>query len=135
LIGGEAAPAFVVSNVIFSGITAAGAGEFILKLDCEENIVGSGAAASCKGQNISDLRYRLVEDIFGGVLSHADAQALFSSGAISIDPASEVLPIGDPDAPHGGFTSKTITGPAQMHLHPNMILIIEASGSSYRYYN
>ena len=134
-VTGEVAPNFTIAAVSYVGMTAAGAGQFTVKFNCDSNITGSGATTACEGQLMTDLKYKLVEDTYGGTLTQAQAAALFPTGESSIDTGSELLAIGDADAANGGFVSKTLDGPNQMHNKPNMIIIIEAADTSYRYWN
>ena len=135
-VAGEAAPAFIVDSYTFDNITAAGEGQFTFTMECDgENIAGAGATATCKSQNmVSDVKYKLVEDTYGGVLTLADPDALFPAGETSVVDG-DILAIGAGGTVNGGFKTSLMTGPATLHNKPNMILILQVSDTSYRYYN
>jgi hypothetical protein len=139
-VSGIGAPAFKVKELSYVGMTAQGAGQFQFKLECDATLTGTGGTTACQDNLLSSLRYKLVKDTFGGVLDITQAASLFTTGGISIDP-TEVIPVGNGSLPKGGFMTppaadaEVLTGPNQMHLNPNMLLVIEASATSYTYYN
>lgn len=138
-VGGLEAPSFTIAGVTFNGITATGGGQFVFTLECTANITGAAATTACLESNFTDLKYKLVADTYGSTLTYADAQSIFASGPISIDTATDVVAIGAGGTVNGGFVTKSdasiLTGPDQMHLNPNMILVVEVAGTSYTYYN
>lgn len=138
-VNGQAAPSFTVKSVGFLSMTTAGAGQFQFTMECTDPLTGSGIAVACKDVKFIDLKYKLVEDTFGGVLTHAQAAGLFSSGSDSVAIPGDVVNPGQNGTINGGFVTKAgaqaLTGPNQMHSHPNMLLVLEASGTSYIYYN
>lgn len=137
-VTGQDATPLTVASLSFIGMTAAGAGQFQFTLDCNENVTGTAPALSCAGTALSDLKYKLVKDTFGGTLTLAQAAAIFDGSELSIDDADK-LAVGAGGAAHGGFVTKggasALTGPDQMHLNPNMLLVIQVAGVSYRYFN
>ena len=133
-VDGQAAPAFQVKSLSFAGITSAGAGEFSFTFECTQALTGSGVDSICKDLKLSQLKYILVKDTFDGTLNSTQAAALFASGGSSIT-LSEVLAAGSGGTANGGFASQTLAGPEQMHLNPNMILVIEGAAASYLYFN
>lgn len=133
-VGGQSAPALQVKSLSFSGITATGAGQFGFALECIQVLSGSGVDSICKDLKLSQLKYVLVKDTFNGVLSASAAAALFT-GASSTVALAEVIAPASGGLANGGFASKTLAGPDQMHLNPNMLLVIEGAGLSYLYFN
>ncbi len=134
-VSGQSAPGFEIISVAFEGVTETGAGQFVFTFECAETQLYTDILASCDNTLLVDLRYKLIADTYDGSLTLSEAQALFPNDEASIDPFSEVLSAGEAGTINGGFVSKTLDGPDQMHLNPNMILIIEANDKSYRYYN
>ena len=140
-VSGQVAPDFNIATngVNFVGITATGAGEFEFKFECASAQTGTGLTADCAGVTMSDLTYKLVEDTFGGTLTTAEAAALFPAGESSLL-AAEVYDAGTNGLTNGGFTTKlgtgsALVGPDAMHDNPNMILILQAADTSYKYFN
>jgi len=139
-VSGVGAPAFKVKELSFVGMTAQGAGQFQFKLECDSNLSGSGATLACQDNLLSSIKYKIVKDTYGGTLDVATAASLFPTGAIPIDP-TEIISVGDASLPKGGFMTPiasdpdVLTGPNQIHINPNMILVIEGSGTSYTYFN
>ncbi|NRA65501.1 MAG: hypothetical protein HRU19_13520 [Pseudobacteriovorax sp.] len=62
----------------------------------------------------------------------AEATTLFATAGSA---PNSTINVGDASFPNGGFESIDLTGPDQMHLNPNMILVVEADGKSYQYFN
>jgi hypothetical protein len=117
--------------VSFVGVTAGGAGQFDIILECTSDI---GVTDTCEGVDFTDTTYKLVEDTYTSTMSIGDANALFPAGESSI-----TLP-GDREAPggtttNGGFATVTLDGPDEMANNPNMILILQAADTSYQYFN
>lgn len=139
-VSGLGAPAFKVKELSFVGMTAQGAGQFQFKLECDTNLSGAGATLACQDVLLTGVRYKLVKDTYGGVLDITTAASLFPTGAIPIDVA-EIVNVGDAALPKGGFMTpiatdpEVLTGPNQLHLNPNMILVVEGAGTSYTYFN
>ena len=133
-VEGQAAPSFQVKSLSFTGITVAGAGQFSFSLECTQALTGSGVDSICKDLKLSQLKYILVKDTYSGTLNSTQAAALFASGSSSIA-LSEVRAAGSGGMANGGFASQTLVGPDQMHLNPNMILVIEGAAASYLYFN
>lgn len=137
-VSGQDATPMTVAALNFIGMTAAGAGQFQFTLDCNENVSGTAPALSCAGTSLSDLKYKLVKDTYSGTLTLAQAAALFDGSELSIADADK-LAVGAGGAAHGGFVTKggasALTGPDQMHANPNMLLVIQVAGVSYRYFN
>lgn len=135
-VNGFAAPSFTIDAVSFTGMTAAGAGQFVFTLECSEAVTGSGATEACAGLLLDDVTYKLVPDTYGGVLTIADAIALFPSGESVV---GGKLLAGEGGTINGGFTTVSGAGvlisPDEMHNNPNMILILEAANTSYLYFN
>jgi hypothetical protein len=134
-VSGVAAPGFDVSAFMYVDMMSDGSGMFQFKLQCQEDLVGTGADANCKSAPLSGLRYKLVQDTFNGVITAAEAASLIQSGAESID-AGEVIDAGtDSSMSFGGFATKVLKGPASLHLNPNMIFILETGATSYKFWN
>ena len=109
-VSGLGAPSFTISSVNFVGIDATGGGgQFEFTLECSANIDGAGVTAKCLDSEFVDIRYKLVEDIYGGTpMTMAQAQALFPTDEVSIDTGSaEVLAIGAGGTVNGGFVTKS----------------------------
>jgi hypothetical protein len=103
-------PSFTIHTVSFVGVTAGGAGQFDIILECTSDI---GVTDTCEGVDFTDTTYKLVEDTYTSTMSIGDANALFPAGESSI-----TLP-GDREAPggtttNGGFATVTLDGPDEM---------------------
>lgn len=129
-VNGQGAPDFTITSIDFSGMTAAGAGQFIFHFDCAIAQTGTGATTACRDVNLSELTYKLVEDTYGGTLTMADAQALFPAGETAVNTATDIHTVGN-----GGFNSAVVDGPAPISAKSNMILILQAADLSYLYFN
>lgn len=137
-VSGQDATPLTISGVSFVGMTAQGAGQFVFTLECGQVVSGTIPNLSCAGTSLANLKYKLVKDTFGGVLSYDQASALFTGAESGIADAERLAP-GQGGTTNGGFVTKSgasvLTGPNQMHSNPNMILIVQAGGVSYRYFN
>ncbi len=132
-VSGQDAPTFDIKGVTMTGMTAGGAGEFVLKAECDTAITGSAPNFVCGTTQITSLKYKLVKDTYSGTLTAAQAAAIFDGSETTVD-AADLLALGTSGATNGGFNSQTVTGPALMHSNPNMLFIIKA-GASYKYFN
>jgi hypothetical protein len=137
-VRGVLAPEFACNKLEFKAITVDGAGQFIFYCNCDLPTTGTGATQKCGDTLLDDIKYSLVKDTFAGVLTVDNAATIAGLGMTSIL-ATEKLAIGDPNASNGGFKTTAVlpylTGPNQMHLNPNMILLLQAEGVSYTYFN
>jgi len=118
-----------ITGVTMTGMAAGGAGEFTFKVDCNVAVTGTAPALSCGSNLMTTLKYVLVADTYSGTLNYAQAQALFASAGTTVASGDQFV------TGNGGFNTQTLTGPAQMHNNPNMLLVIQSGGSSYRYFN
>lgn len=138
-VNGYAPPSFTLNSKRYVGMTANGEGEFEFTLHC--TVALGNANTTCKDAILTDLDYKLVEDTFGGTLTLAQADTIFSTPGTEVD-ASEVVDAGDADQDgntlvRGGFytnESTLLTGPTTIHSKPNMILIVRNT-LSYLYFN
>lgn len=134
-VNGMDAPAFDVNAFTYVDMAADGAGKFQFKLECQSDLVGSGGDASCKSAPLSGLRYKLVKDTFGGVLTATQAAEILQDNPDVVD-ASEVIDASvDAAMVKGGFITKVLQGPALIHLNPEMIFVLETGGTSFKYWN
>ncbi len=137
-VSGQDATPMTIAALSFIGMTAQGAGQFQFTLDCDQNVTGTAPALSCAGTSLDALKYRLVKDDFGGTLTATSAAALFNGNEPAIAD-SEKLAVGAGGAVHGGFVTRSgasaLAGPNVMHSNPNMLLVIQVAGTSYRYFN
>jgi len=119
-----------ITGVTMTGMTTGGAGEFTFKVDCLVALSGAGPNYNCGANDMTTLKYRLVADTFGGTLTYAQAQTLFSGASSSVAAGDQFT--GTP----GGFNA-FVTGPNQMHNNPNMLFVIQSGGASgsYKYFN
>ncbi len=122
-IAGQDPPSYAVGLIQYVGMTATGAGQFVFRLDCTEAMVGS----VCKGVDVSDITYKLVDDTYSSLLTIGDASTIFATAGSA---AASTHATGN-----GGINTITLDGPDQMASNPNMILILEANGLSYQYFN
>ncbi|SMF52646.1 hypothetical protein [Pseudobacteriovorax antillogorgiicola] len=136
-VSGQSAPNFTIAAVSFTGLTATGAGQFGITLNCANAVSGSvaGSDIACDGVPLSDITYKLIQDTYSGTLTMSDASALFPTGESVVTVGTDGLDFGDATATNGGFVTVTLTGPDAMHSNPNMILILEAADTSYQYFN
>jgi len=137
-VSGQDATPMSISGASFVGMTNQGAGQFVFTLECAQVVTGTIPNLSCAGTALANIKYRLVKDTFGGVLTYDQAAALFNGSESSIADAERLAP-GQGGTTNGGFVTKSgaavLTGPNQMHTNPNMIFILQAGGVSYRYFN
>lgn len=130
-VASQPPPSFTIDAVAFVGVTAGGAGQFELTLECTSSI---GVSDDCEGVDMADITYKLVQDTYGGTLTLAQADALFPAGETVVAmPADRDAP--GAVNPNGGFHSTTIDGPNAMATNPNMIFIMQAADTSYQYFN
>ena len=134
-VNGVEAPAFDISKFAYVDMTANGAGVFSFKFQCSEALVGTDSSATCKGVPLSALKYKLVADTFNGTLAIQDASEIMSSSTQSIDIGEVIAAGSDAEMPFGGFESKLMFGPDKLHENPNMIMVLETQGTSYKYWN
>jgi hypothetical protein len=135
-VEGVAAPGFTISAVSFDGIaSSSGEGQFTFTLECTSTINETTTPYSCEGQGLDQIRYMLVEDTYSGTLTSSEAATIFSNGTPGTYSSGDELAAGAGGTTNGGMYTSSLTGPAQMHNTPNMILILEAEGTSYRYFN
>lgn len=136
-VNGQGYPSFTINSISYVGMTAGGAGQFIFKMECSSNITGAGveATTACLDGLWTDMRYKLIEDTYGSVLTLAQASALFPAGESSITWATDTIAVGAGGTTRGGFNTSTLDGPAAMHTKPNMILVLQVRDLSYKYFN
>lgn len=134
-VNGIEAPNFEIKLFSYVDMSAKGAGAFVFKFECATDLVGSDLEAKCGNSSLASLKYKLVQDSFSGVLTIDQASVLMSTATADIE-LVEVIPAGsDPAMPHGGFISKVLSGPDQMHLNPEMLVVLETAKTSYKYWN
>lgn len=129
--GAQSPPAFTIIKSQLLGETAGKGGQWVYTLECTSMMSGS----DCGGVNLSLIRYRLLQDTFNSDLLIAEAAALFPTGESSISLGTEDLAPGAGGTTNGGFVTKTLSGPDNLHTNNNMILILEANDLSYQYFN
>lgn len=120
-VAGDNPPDVEVFANAFVGMTATGAGQFTFDMECQAAIAGN----LCSGDDMTAWTWLLVEDTYGGSPTLTDLDALTPAGTGVVSGAINV---------NGGITSPTLNGPDQIHLKPNMILVIK-NGVSYKYFN
>lgn len=135
---GQEPPSFTIKSVNFAGVNMDGGGQFEFVMECTQMLDGVGTN-ECKGVDMSLITYRLVEDDFTDPdeLTFAEANALFPAGQSTVTlPGDKVAP-GALSTVNGGFITETLDGPDEMATgnHPHMILILQANGISYQYFN
>ena len=116
-VGGEEAPAFLMRKVELVGITVGGEGQYQITMECEENLV-SGASDTCKSQDLSGMKFKLIEDTYSGSLTLAEAASLFPADELSIQSGDIFAAGSDATYPAGGF-KPTVDGPGQLHSTAN----------------
>jgi hypothetical protein len=134
-VNGQDPPHFTIAAVTYDGMTAGGAGQFTFTLECDVAVTGSGATRACDGILLDDIKYKLIEDTYSSTMAIGDAVALFPTGESSITNPTDHLNTGAGGTTNGGFVTSSLNGPNQMHVKPNMILILEAADTSYLYFN
>ena len=148
-VSSVAPPSFTISTSTLVDITATGAGEWEFLLQCTAAISGAGDDRVCEEVDMfDDLRFMLVEDTFGSDPTVTELETAFGVLAGSGSPlASGDLHNAATSTVNGGFKTpdtgeaNVATGPAQMHLNPNMILILRSEDPgtpgefSWQYFN
>jgi len=134
-ISGADAPAFEVDEFRYLSMNSDGSGMFQFKLECSQALVGADTSATCDGAMLSEATYKLVPDTYSGVLSIADATAIMQAGTSMIDNTDVIAAGSDSEMPNGGFITKEARGPMQMHLNPEMILLVQMGANSFKYWN
>lgn len=162
-VSGNTAPNFLIKAVNFEAITplatpgvasSGGAGVFDFLLECATPQTNSGLiTAACYDVTLTDLKYLLVADTYTGVLTTAQADALFTAAVgktiLLTDIIANTGSALGATLTKGGFVTKlgtanplpalnALVGPNQMHLNPKMILILQvgtAGNYSYLYFD
>lgn len=141
-----APPSFTLDTANLVNITATGAGEWEFILQCSANISGAGDDRVCAQVDMFDnLRVKLVEDSWSSSPTVTDLESAFGTAANSgnaiatgdIHDAGTTTVKGGFKTPNTG-EANVLTGPDQMHLNPNMILILRSEDSgqySWQYFN
>ncbi|MEY4064280.1 MAG: hypothetical protein RIR26_488 [Pseudomonadota bacterium] len=132
-IAGSDSPNMEISSINISSLAAGGVPSWLIKFDCNSNVVNGNACPSAGGeaQKISDMDVKVIEDTTNGTLTLAQADSLFESAGGS----AVFVPMGD--LPHGGM-SGTFTGPGPVYLKRNLLIVVRYrsnSSASYRYFN
>jgi hypothetical protein len=131
-------PQFLMRKVAFGGVDNKGAGKFVFSLECERPLVQSGAEVLCGNLPLSRIRYQLLKDTFGSVLNQDQALEACKTAKQQVDGA-DVIQSGQADMANGGFVTKSdksmLQGPAQMHLNPEMVLLLSVDCLSFQYFN
>lgn len=133
-VNGEDAPSVAIKGLQYLGVTPEGAGKFNFTLECLESVLGSDSETTCRDQKLVDFKYVLVKDQFEGSLTLEQAADLFATEASSVEP-TEILSSGTIGTDNGGFITKVLNGPEQMHKNPEMILVLQVNETSYLYFN
>jgi hypothetical protein len=130
-VGSQDPPNYTISLVSFLSTTVNGAGQFTFKLNCGVDL---GATTTCDSLAFADTKYMLVEDTYTlNTMTIGDAVALdWTNDGVTVVNALDNT---DVDSTNGGFLTATVDGPDAMGTNPNMMLIIEADGVSYTYFN
>lgn len=120
-------------SVTLTGVTATGAGKFILVLECTSSI---GVSDTCGSVPFTATDYILVEDTAGNNPTRAECQTYFAGGSTVITlPTDRVAP-GAMGTVNGGFVTVEMTGPAPMNSKPNMQFLIRTLvGTKYAWKN
>lgn len=134
-VNGVDAPNFEIKLFSYVDMSSKGAGAFLFKFECATDLVGSDLNAKCGNSTLASLKYKLIQDTFNGALTIDQAATVMNADTAGIE-LGEVIAAGtDPAMPHGGFISKVLSGPDQMHLNPEMIMVLETAKTSYKYWN
>ena len=151
-VAGARAPkvAWGTTPTTLDDIDATGIATLTFKIECDNNVVETGGQLTwtCDGQELSDYKIVLINDVYAGAPTYDEAVAEIAGGtpvATAID-ASHIYGItggADPLAaiPKGGFVISLPSEQATIYDNPNMLLILqydEASGGTaktIRYWN
>ncbi|MBC7658310.1 MAG: hypothetical protein H7249_01230 [Chitinophagaceae bacterium] len=143
-VNGQAAPNFTINQIALVGINATGNAEFQFEMQCAQAVTGAGATLQCYDVLLSDINMVLVEDTYGGVLTQANLDLIYTAAPRGGKKIGTGIAVngGTPVIARGGFlTAATgaadvmvIDGSAPVHSHPNMLFILKA-GPSYLYFN
>ncbi|MGE0172713.1 MAG: hypothetical protein AB7T49_08010 [Oligoflexales bacterium] len=134
-VNGQPAPALNISQGVQKDIDINGAGIFEFTMECQSVVTGTvaGANIACQGLSLSDTTFKLIEDTYSSVLTLDDAVTIFQTDELTIN-SVDYLDANGTTGFKGGFKI-TAAGPAEMHTHPNMLLIFEGKNTSYLYFN
>ncbi len=130
-VSGQDAPTLDIKGVTMTGMTAQGAGQFTFRLECDSALTGVSPNFICGTTGLTSMKYRLVADTYGSVLTAAQAAAIFTGTEPTIA-AGDLFANAGPV--NGGFNTQTLTGPDAMHTNSNMLFLVQAAGS-YKYFN
>jgi hypothetical protein len=120
-------------SVTLTGLTAAGAGKFILVLECTTSI---GATNTCGTVPFSATDYILTQDTAGNAPTRAECEAYFAGGSTVITLPNDRVAPGASGTVNGGFITVEMTGPAPMNTKPNMQFLIRTLvGTKYAWKN
>ncbi len=137
-VSGQAAPNFTLTQARYVGMTNLGQGLFEFTLQCTQALTNSNT--TCYDIILTTMDYKLVQDTYGGTLTLANANSIFSTAGTSVA-SGEVVDVGAADnhsntLANGGFytnESSYLTGPTTINSAPNMLLVIRAT-VSYLYF-
>lgn len=128
---GQTPPPFTILKTQLLGETAGKGGQWVYTLECTAMMSGT----DCGGVDLSVIRYKLVQDTYNSDLTLVEAAAIFASGSSSIAIGTEDLAPGAGGTTNGGFFTKTLSGPDNLHTNNTMILILVSNVLSYKYFN
>lgn len=138
-IEGQDAPPFSALSVSFAGISESGSGKFIFTLECNSKVTLVNNELTCEGLPLSQVSYLLVKDIYSSALDIEQAHSLFTTETPTFVMEDDMIEASAGGTVNGGFRTKTgndiLLSPGKMHTTPNMILILSANGTSFRYFN
>jgi len=133
---GQDPPDYDISVVTFGGVSVSGgSGLFTFKMGCHTAAVtGTSPNNICTNVPLTQIKYKLVQDTYSGVLTIQQAQTIMSAGTSSVlDTTDYIAPSGTAPT-NGGFVTGQLTGPSQMSVNPNMLLVLQSNGLSYEYW-
>jgi hypothetical protein len=125
-------PSFTLKRIDFLGLNVQKAGRYRFYLECT---VMMTVANVCTGVNLSVIDYKFVADTFNNSPSKGQANGVFSTNGTPIAIPGEVVSPGSSGLTNGGFMITEIAGPANLHLTPNLMLILRSYAASYQYFN
>jgi len=82
---GQAAPNYTMPFARYLSTNSDGSGNISVTMACGATVSGTGATETCSGINLTtQLDYKLVEDTYGGTLTVAQANSIFSTDGTAI---------------------------------------------------
>jgi hypothetical protein len=136
-VSGVEAPNFEIKDVDLTSQATGGIPTYAIRFECQSNVTGSNECPAASGslQPISAMDIKVVEDIYSGAPTSAQAEALFATAGSTATPIA--VGAGTPPIAKGGMSTSAV-GPGPMYQKRNLIVFVRytvSGASAFRYFN